>query len=103
MSKAYNIPIKVQKLDEKSEKWSDYLNLHARITRSKGSEYLKAGAVQSKAERIFEVRYQAGLKDIEFNTPLYRIVYADNFYNIVDYDDFMEKHINVKLVGLSYE
>lgn len=103
MANAYNIPILVQKKDNDTEKWHDFLKLHARITRNKGSEYLRAGAIQSKSERIFEVRYQARLNEIEFNTSLYRIVYNNMFYNVTDYDDFMEKHINVKLVGLSYE
>ena len=103
MGNTYNIPILIQKKDEDTEKWSDFLHLHARITRSRGSEYVRAGAIQSKSERIFEVRYQPGLKDIEFNTSLYRVVYNGIYYNVQDYDDYMEKHINVKLIGLSYE
>ena len=64
---------------------------------------MKAGAVQSNVERIFEVRYCPPLKEIEFNTSLYRVVYNGMTYNVTDYDDYMERHINVKLVGLSYE
>ena len=103
MANTYNIPILIQKKDEETEKWSDFLKLHAIITRNKGSEYQKAGAIQSKSERIFEVRYQANIKDIEFNTSLYRIVYAGINYNVTDYDDFMEQHINVKVTVLSYD
>lgn len=103
MANAYNIPILIQKKDEETEQWSDYLKLHARITRNKGQEYQKAGAIQSKSERIFEVRYQAHIKDIEFNTSLYRVVYAGINYNVTDYDDYLEKHINVKITGLSYD
>lgn len=103
MGYAYNIPIKIQKKDEETEVWSDFLDLHCRITRNKGSEYMKVGAVQSNVERVFEVRYCSQLKAIEFNTSLYRVVYNGVNYNISDYDDFMERHINVKLVGLSYE
>lgn len=103
MSHAYNIPIKIQKLDENTEVWSDFLNLHCRVIRNRGSEYVRAGAVQSNVERIFEVRYNSKLKEIEFNTSLYRVVFNDIKYNVTDYDDFMERHINVKLTGLSYE
>lgn len=103
MSNAKNIPIIIQKQDPESELWSDKFKLHARITRSKGSAYIKVGAVQSQAERVFEVTYFSALKDIEFNTGIYRIVYDNTFFNIVDYDDFMDEHKNVKLVGVSYE
>lgn len=102
MSYAKNIPITIQKQDPESEKWSDEFKLHARITRTKGSEYLKTGAVQSQYERVFEVMYFPALKDVEFNTGIYRIVYNNTFFNITDYDDFMDEHKNVKLVGVSY-
>lgn len=101
MSNAKNIPIVIQKQDVESEKWSDEFKVHARVTRTKGSEYLKVGAVQSQVERLFEITYFPALQDIEFNTGIYRIVYKDTYFNITDYDDFMDEHKDVKLVGVS--
>lgn len=98
----FDKPITIQKLDEDTEQWSDKYYLHARVNKTTGTEYVNAGANQSQATKTFEVRYFAGIADIDFNRGLYRIVYRDVPYNIVDYDDFQERHQTVKLEGVSY-
>lgn len=103
MSKVYDRPITIQKIDEISEDWVDVFNLHAFVNKAKSdNEYLNAGAIQSKASLTFEVRYFSGLKDIFLDTQSYRIMFENVPYNIVDYDDFMLKHKTVKLLGVSY-
>lgn len=105
MSKPYDKPITLQKINETTEEWEDYLDkpIHARINKAKSdSEYLNAGAIQGKKSRIFEVRYFANLEDIDLNKQCYRIVYQGVPYDITDYDDFMEEHKTVKLLGVSY-
>lgn len=98
----FDKPIIIQHRDEATEKWSDLYHLHANINKSGGSEYLNAGANQSKANKVFEVRYFRGLDDIEMDKGSYRIVYRGNKYNITDYDNFMESNKTVKLLGVSY-
>lgn len=98
----YDKSIKIQKINEESELWEDLFSLHARVNKSGGSEYLNAGANQSKSNRVFEVRYFKDLEDIDENRGLYRIVYRDRYYNITDYDDYQEEHKSVKLLGVSY-
>lgn len=101
MSKAYDKPISIQRINEATEKWEDVYNLHAYINKaSKNNEYQNAGAIQDKVAKTFEVRYFKALKEIEFNTQLYRIIYDGNPYNITDYDDFREEHKTVKLLGV---
>lgn len=97
----YDKPIVIQTVDKVTEKWVDLFTIHARVNKSSGSEYLSAGANQSKSTRVFEVRYFKELENIDQNRGLYRIVYRGNVYNIVDYDDYLEKHSSVKLVGVS--
>ena len=99
----FNKVIKIQQCDE-NEKWTDLYTLYARINKSSSSknEYVNGGAERSIASKTFEVRYMDQLSKIQFNTQSYRIVYENHFYNIVDYDDFMEKHITIKMTGVAY-
>lgn len=99
---AYDKPITIQKIDENTEKWSDIYSLHAKVNKSNGSEYLNAGANQSKSNRVFEIRYFKDLEDIDDNRGLYRIIYRGKTYNITDYDDYLEQHKTIKLLGVSY-
>jgi len=98
----YDKPIIIQTRDEESEKWIDKFTLHARVNKSGGSEYLKAGAVQSRSNRVFEVRYFPEIEAIDDSRDMYRILYRDRTYNIEDYDDYLEQHKTVKLLGVSY-
>lgn len=98
----FDKPIIIQKIDDTTERWTDAYRLHASVNKSGGSEYLNAGANQSKANLVFEVRYFEHIEDINFNRGRYRIVYRGHNFNITDYDDFLEKHQTVKLLGTSY-
>lgn len=98
----YDKPITIQTIDQATEAWTDLWTLHARINKTTGTEYVQAGANQSQSTKTFEVRYFTNLEAVDFNRGLYRIVYKGHIYNIVDYDDYMERHINVKLRGVSY-
>ena len=100
---AFTKTIILQKCDE-NEKWSDLYTLYARINKSSASknEYLSGGAERSVATKTFEVRYMEQLSNIQFATQNYRIVYEGYNYNIVDYDDYLEKHQTIKLLGVVY-
>lgn len=96
----YNRPILIQKLNEDTEEWSDYLKLRSFVNKSKGSEYLSSGAIQYSQELVFNVRYCKPLKEISLNTQLYRIIFENCIYDVVDYDDYMLKHKTVKILGV---
>lgn len=100
----YKRPIKIQKLNLETEVLEDYLTLvHANVNKPRpGKEYHDAGSVRSTRQLNFDVRYNPMIKEISRDVELYRIVYDDQAYNIVDYDDYMEKHQNVRLLGVSY-
>lgn len=105
MSKPYDRPIVIQKLDEATEDWIDVFDepIHASINKAKtDNEYLDAGGVRGKRFLTFEVRYFKELEDISYNTQLYRIVYQGIPFDIQDYDDYMLTHKTVKLLGVSY-
>lgn len=98
----FDKPIVLQKINEDSEEWEDLFSLHARVNKSSGSEYLNAGANQSKSNRVFEVRYFKDLEAIDDDRGSYRILYRGKYYNITDYDDYLEQHKTIKLLGVSY-
>ena len=103
MSRVYDRPIIIQKIDEKTETWTNLYTTHACINKAKSdSEYLNAGAIRSKRSLIFEVRYFTDLEAISLDTQSYRILFQGVPYNIVDYDDFKLLHKSVKLLGESY-
>ena len=97
----YDKPIIIQKIDDITEQWTDLYKPHAKINKSGGSEYLSAGANQSKSTRVFEIRYFPGVEAIDFDRGSYRIIYKGHVYNITDYDDYQESHKTVKLLGVS--
>ena len=103
MSRLYDRPISIQKVNELTETWEDVFKVHASINKAKGDdEYLSAGAIQGKKNLIFEIRYFADLEDISLNIQSYRVVYQGVPYDIKDYDDYMLKHKTVKILAVSY-
>ena len=103
MSKTYDRPIIIQKLDEMTEDWIDLYSIHASINKANtDNEYLDSGAIRGKRSLTFEVRYFADLEAISFDLQCYRIVHQGRPYDIKDFDDYMLKHKTVKLLGVSY-
>lgn len=98
----YNRLITIQQQDLKTEEWTDLWHLHARVNKTGGGQMLNAGADQYKASLTFEVRFFSALEGIKFNPQPFRIVYEGHTFKLVDYDDFMERHRTVKLVGEAY-
>ena len=72
----YRTPITIEKMNIQTEEWEVYFDLlHANINKNaKDNEFLSSGAVQSKRELAFDVRYCPPLKEIARNTQIYRIV-----------------------------
>ena len=103
MAKVFDKPITIQRLNSKEKRWEDLNKVHASNNKAKtDNEYLNAGAIRSKKNLTFEVRYFADLEDISLNLQMYRILYRKVPYDIKDYDDFMLQHKTVKLLGVSY-
>lgn len=96
-------PITIEKQDPNTENWSPVYNLHAKINKTKQTEFLGGGASRSSRSLTFEVRYFSGLKEIAYNTQGFRVIYQGHAFNIVDYDDYKEQHRTVRLSGESYQ
>ena len=97
------IPFTIQHQDPDTEDWTDLLNLHAlQVNKTGGGENFSAGAEQFRPRLTFEVRYCKALEDVVHNPQQHRIVYRGRNYDIQDYDDFMEQHRTVRLVGVAY-
>lgn len=95
-------PITVQIQDKDTLKWSDKWKLHARVNKAGGGQAFNAGADQYTTTLTFEVRYFEGLEDMRYSPQLYRVLYRGHKFKLVDWDDFMEQHRTVKLVGAAY-
>lgn len=100
---AYDKPITIQVQDEDTEQWSDVLHPHAEVNKTGGGQALNAGADQYRASLTFKLRYCAQLEQLRFGVQPFRIIYKGHKFKVTDYDDFMERHQTVKLVGELYE
>lgn len=63
---------------------------------------LNAGADQYHVSRTFEVRYVRALEDIAHAPQPFRVIYRGRTFKVTDYDDYMERHRTVRLVGELY-
>lgn len=97
------IPIIIQKQDPETEEWTDLLNLHAiKVNKTGGGESFGAGKEQYRPKLSFDLRWCKELEALRWSTQPHRIVYQGNTLNLVDYDDYMERHLTVRLVGEAY-
>ena len=97
------IPITIQQQDPETEEWADLLHLHAlQVNKNTGSESFSAGAEQYHPWVTFTLRWCQALDDLRYKTQSHRILYRGHAFNIRDYDDYMEQHLTVKLVGVAY-
>lgn len=94
---SYNTPILIQKLDVDTEKWNNiYLTekaekdknpfIHANINKASGKEYFNASTNISASTYNFKIRYCEKLKELLFNTEIYRVVYENRCYDIKNID-----------------
>ena len=98
----YDKPIVIQTQDPDTEEWVDAWALHAHVNKTGGGQASNAGADQYRATLTFEIRYFSALEGMRYNPQPYRIIYRGHTFKLVDYDDFMEQHRTVKLVGEAY-
>lgn len=96
-------PITIQVQDPNTERWTDLWRLHAlKVNKAGGGQSANAGADQYTATLTFEVRFFKGLEALQYKPQRYRVVYNGHTFKLVDYDDFMEQHRTIKLVGVAY-
>lgn len=96
----FNKPIVIQKWNEDAQGWEIYFTCHARVNTSKATTNLDGGTLYGRNKTNFDVRFCKAVSMIEFDTQLYRIVYKNVVYDLVEYDDYMEQHRTVKLKGV---
>lgn len=97
------IPVTVQRRDPDSEEWADFLHLHAiQVNKSGGSESFSAGREQYRTRLSFDIRWCEELEALRWSTQPHRLIYQGHTLNLVDYDDYMEQHLTVRLVGEAY-
>ena len=98
----FDKPITIQVQDPVTEEWTDKLKLHATVNKTGGGSRFNAGTDQHSASLTFTLRYVKAIEDLAYNPQPYRILYRGRTFKVVDYDDFMEQHREIKLVGEYY-
>lgn len=97
------IPVTIQTMDQETEEWTDLLHLHAlQVNKASAGENFNAGADQYHPRLTFDLRWCQALEAVAYATQTHRIVYRGRTFNIVDYDDYMEQHLTVRLTGEAY-
>lgn len=101
----YDKPIMIQVQDAETEEWVNAFdkNLHANVNKTGGGTRESAGAGTYTASLTFKLRYTKKLENIAYSPQPYRIIYRGRKFKVTDYDDYMEQHREVKLVGEFYE
>ena len=101
----YDKPIEVYKLADDCEKytpWAVCPLLHARVnTARERDEYQEGQTTQHRSLLTFSVRYCSVLSEIFSLPQAFRVKYAGAFYDIVDTDDYMMEHRELRLKGMS--
>ena len=96
-------PVTIQKQNEETEAWSDFQLVHAlKVNHTMSGETTNAGAEQYHHRLTFEFRWRPYMEDVAHTPQIYRLVYRGRLYNIIDYDDYMENHRKIHLVGVAY-
>lgn len=98
----FDKPIVLQQQDETTELWTDVQHMHASVNKAGGTENFKAGADQFAARLLFKFRYFAGLESIRSAPQTWRVIYNNEQYQVIDYDDYLEQHRIVRIVGERY-
>lgn len=96
------IPLTVQ-IQGDDEQWRDKWKLHAqKVNKAGGGQAYTAGADQYQVTLSFDVPYFKELEEMRYNPQLYRILYREHAFKLTDWDDYMEEHRLVRLVGEAY-
>ena len=93
--------ITLERMDD-TKQWQPVMRMHAAVNKAKGAETLDGGAIQSPMTLVFDVRYCQKVADLRLHTQRYRIAYNGGRYKVTEYDDYFERHRNVRLTGVSY-
>lgn len=97
------IPVTIQRMDPSTEEWTDLLHLHAlKVNKSGAGETFNAGREQYHPRLVFDFAWCKKLEDLRWSTQSHRILYRGRTLNLVDYDDYMEQHLTVRLTGEAY-
>lgn len=88
--------------------WEPVSTVHAKVNKAKGTEGLDGAAIQAPMTLNFDVRYSSVVAAMRLNTQDYRIRYGVDgaghpaYFKVTEYDDYFERHRNVRLTGVSY-
>ncbi len=99
MIRTYDKPLLIQRRQPDGS-FADWWRVHAHINRTGGGESFDSGARRDGLRLTFEMAYFSSLTDIFLDTQSFRIIYNGAVFYVEDYDDYMERHVSVRLEGV---
>lgn len=96
---SYKFPILIQKLNLDTEKWEEYYSTHANINKAGGKEYTQASTNISNSTFNFKVRYCSKMEEVIFNTEIFRVVYNNRCYDVINVDHYGESKTELTIIG----
>lgn len=96
----FDKPIMILKEDENGI-YNKLQGLHAQVNTATSKDTVTGNSERFKVTLNFTVRYCNIVGKIIKNVETYHILYNNVEYYITGYDDFMQQHRTVKLVGVS--
>lgn len=96
---SYKYPILIQKLNLDTEAYEEYYKTHANINKTGGKEYAQAATNISSSTYNFKIRYCEILKEVIYNTEIYRVVYENRCYDIKNIDRYAESKTEITIIG----
>jgi SPP1 family predicted phage head-tail adaptor len=88
--------VEVDEIGNHINSWNDYYSCHATVSNEGGKEAAIAGIIVDDSDISFTVRFCKKAAEIECTG--YRIVFADEIYNILSVD-----HMNFKKKSLKFK
>ena len=99
----FDKPVVLERQNEETEQWDTVRCFHARVNKSGGRQSYAADADQFHAVLDFDFRWCEPLEAVRYDPQIYRLRYRGHTFQVIDFDDYMEQHRTVRMVGKLYE
>lgn len=103
MNRVYDKPVLLQKQIAGTGAWEDVQSLHAEVNKNVTQQSYSPENDRVRQCLVFRMRYNPILESVRNAPQDYRISYRGQHFELVDYDDYMERRREIKLTGEQYD
>lgn len=97
MNRVYDKPVLLQKQIAGTGAWEDVQSLHAEVNKNVTQQSYSPENDRVRQCLVFRMRYNPILESVRNAPQDYRISYRGQHFELVDYDDYMERRREIKL------